>query len=56
VQPFARERRSTWTMPPLALLERPAWSPGRKAAMLFLRAYLVVAVLMLVVKTIQLGH
>jgi Mn2+/Fe2+ NRAMP family transporter len=55
-QPLAKERRSTWTMPPLALLERPAWSPGRKAAMLLLRAYLVVAVLMLVVKTIQLGH
>jgi len=51
-----RERRSTWTMPPLALLERPAWSPGRKAAMITLRGYLVVAVLLLVVKTVQLGH
>ena len=51
-----RERRSTWTMPPLALLERPAFSPGRKAGMLMLRGYLVVAVLLLVVKTIQLGH
>jgi hypothetical protein len=43
-------------MPPLALLERPTWSPGRKAAMLLLRGYLVVAVLLLVVKTVQLGH
>jgi NRAMP (natural resistance-associated macrophage protein)-like metal ion transporter len=51
-----RERRHTWTMPPLALLERPVWSPGRKAAMLLLRGYLVVAVLLLVVKTVQLGH
>jgi Mn2+/Fe2+ NRAMP family transporter len=51
-----RERRSTWTMPPLALLERPVWSPGRKAAMLLLRGYLLVAVLLLLVKTIQLGH
>ena len=51
-----KEKRSTWTMPPLALLERPVWSPGRKAAMLLLRGYLVVAVLMLVVKTIQLSH
>jgi NRAMP (natural resistance-associated macrophage protein)-like metal ion transporter len=50
-----RERR-TWTMPPLALLERPAWSPGRKAGMLLLRGYLVVAVVLLVVKTVQLGH
>jgi NRAMP (natural resistance-associated macrophage protein)-like metal ion transporter len=51
-----KDKRSTWTMPPLALLERPAWSPGRKAGMLVLRGYLVVAVLLLVVKTVQLGH
>jgi Mn2+/Fe2+ NRAMP family transporter len=51
-----RERRHTWTMPPLALLERPLWSPGRKAAMLVLRGYLVIAVLLLVVKSVQLGH
>ncbi len=50
-----RERRQTWTMPPLALLERPVWSPGRRAAMLLLRGYLVVAVALLVVKTVQLG-
>jgi Mn2+/Fe2+ NRAMP family transporter len=56
VEPVSKERRSTWTMPPLALLERPAWSPGRRAAMLLLRAYLLVAVLLLIVKTIQLGH
>jgi Mn2+/Fe2+ NRAMP family transporter len=56
VTPAAPERRATWTMPPLALLDRPVWSPGRKAAMLLLRGYLVVAVLMLVVKTVQLGH
>jgi len=51
-----RQRRQTWTMPPLALLERPVWSPGRKAGMLVLRGYLVVAVLLLIVKTVQLGH
>jgi hypothetical protein len=44
-----------WTMPPLALLSRPTWSPGRKFAMLALRAYLVVSVVLLVVKAIQLG-
>jgi hypothetical protein len=43
-------------MPPLALLERPVWSPGRKGAMLMLRGYLVLAVLLLVIKTVQLGH
>jgi Mn2+/Fe2+ NRAMP family transporter len=52
----SKERRQTWTMPPLALLERPVWSPGRRAAMLLLRGYLVVAVALLVVKTVQLGH
>jgi NRAMP (natural resistance-associated macrophage protein)-like metal ion transporter len=56
IEPMSKERRSTWTMPPLALLERPVWSPGRRAAMLVLRGYLLVAVLLLVVKTIQLGH
>ncbi|HXC45339.1 MAG TPA: hypothetical protein VNU24_01940, partial [Solirubrobacteraceae bacterium] len=48
--------RATWTMPPLALLERPVWSPGRKAGMLMLRGYLVVAMALLVVKTVQLAH
>ncbi len=56
VEKLSPERRATWTMPPLALLERPRWSPGRKTAMLLLRGYLVVAVIMLIVKTIQLGH
>ncbi len=51
-----KARRQTWTMPPLALLERPVFSPGRKAGMLLLRGYLVVAVLLLVIKTVQLGH
>ena len=56
VEKTPKERRTTWTMPPLALLERPVWSPGRKVAMLLLRGYLVVAVVMLIVKTVQLGH
>jgi Mn2+/Fe2+ NRAMP family transporter len=56
LEPISRERRTTWTMPPLALLERPVWSPGRRAAMLVLRGYLLVAVVLLVIKTFQLGH
>ncbi|MGP0100532.1 MAG: NRAMP family divalent metal transporter [Solirubrobacteraceae bacterium] len=56
VEKIPRDRRIAWTMPPLALLERPVWSPGRKAGMLLLRGYLVVAVLLLIVKTVQLGH
>jgi Mn2+/Fe2+ NRAMP family transporter len=53
---IAREGRATWTMPPLTLLRRPVWSPGRKAGMLLLRTYLVLAAVLLIVKTIQLGH
>jgi NRAMP (natural resistance-associated macrophage protein)-like metal ion transporter len=55
-QEVSKERRHTWAMPPLALLERPRWSPGRRVAMLTLRAYLVVAVVLLAVKTVQLSH
>ena len=50
--------RASWRMPPLPELPRPEWSTGRKAAMLALRGYLVVAVLLLLVKVVQiaLGH
>ncbi|HUA47680.1 MAG TPA: Nramp family divalent metal transporter [Solirubrobacteraceae bacterium] len=47
--------REQWTMAPLALLARPQWSTGRKVAMLTLRGYLVVSVILLIVKAIQLG-
>jgi len=47
--------REQWTMPPLALLERPRWSTGRKAAMLTMRGYLVLSVVLLIVKAGQLG-
>jgi Mn2+/Fe2+ NRAMP family transporter len=54
---FAGDRAS-WRMPPLTLLSRPTWSPARRAAILSLRAYLVVAIVLLVVKAIRLaiGH
>jgi Mn2+/Fe2+ NRAMP family transporter len=55
-EPEPPVERATWTMPPLALLERPVWSPGRKTAMLVLRGYLLVAMILLVVKTVQLAH
>jgi Mn2+/Fe2+ NRAMP family transporter len=53
----ARQRRDRerWTMPPLALLDRPAWSPMRVVAVGGLRVYLVVAVLLLLVKSVQLA-
>ena len=47
--------KETWRMPPLALLNRPEWSPSRKFLILALRGYLVVAVILLVVKAIQLA-
>ncbi|MCL2770174.1 MAG: divalent metal cation transporter, partial [Solirubrobacterales bacterium] len=47
--------REQWTMPPLTLLGRPQWSMGRKVAMLALRGYLVVSMVLLIVKAVQLG-
>jgi hypothetical protein len=47
--------KEQWTMPPLALLSRPRWSSGRKVAMLMLRGYLLVSIILLVVKAVQLG-
>ena len=51
----SKEFRANWLMPPLNLLERPKWSKGRLTAMYSLRVYLVVAVVLLLVKAIQLG-
>jgi Mn2+/Fe2+ NRAMP family transporter len=53
--PVSRDERATWRMPPLALLRPVTWSPGLKLGMALLRAYLVVAALLLVVKAIQLS-
>ncbi len=50
-----RERRDTWRMPPLALIERPAWSRGRTLTMYLMYGYLFVAVALLLVKAIELG-
>jgi Mn2+/Fe2+ NRAMP family transporter len=50
--------RYAWRMPPLATLPRPVWSTARKTGMLTLRCYLVIAMLLVVLKVIQLalGH
>ncbi|MBV8194957.1 MAG: divalent metal cation transporter, partial [Candidatus Dormibacteraeota bacterium] len=55
VEPGAREN---WRMPPVNLLTRPPRSAARHVALLALSSYLVVAVLMLLVKAVQLatGH
>ena len=45
-------------MPPLTLLRRPAMSTGRKIGMSALRLYLGVAMILVIVKIVQLalGH
>jgi hypothetical protein len=53
--PMSAHDRENWRMPPLTLLNRPTWSPGRKLAILALRGYLVIAVVLLVIKAVQLA-
>ncbi len=55
VEAMSREQRANWRMPPLNLLSRPKWSRGRVLGMWALRGYLVVAVVLLLVKAIELG-
>lgn len=52
---MSAEDKLNWRMPALALLQRPQWSPGRRVAMLSMQAYLAIAVLMLVVKAVQIA-
>jgi hypothetical protein len=47
--------REQWTMPPIALLDRPPESTGRRVAMLAMEAYLFVAIVILVIKAFQLA-
>ena len=53
--PVPRSERSTWRMPPLALLKPVTWSPPTRLGMIVLRSYLVISVLLLIVKAVQLG-
>ena len=54
-EPQPRQYRENWRMPPLAFLGRPVWSRGRLVAMWALRGYLIVAVVLLVVRAVQIG-
>jgi hypothetical protein len=47
--------KEQWTMPPIALLARPQASTSRKAAMLSMQAYLLLAVALRAVKAVQLA-
>jgi Mn2+/Fe2+ NRAMP family transporter len=50
-----RVPREQWTMAPIALLERPQLSTGRRAVMRLMSGYLVLAVILLIVKAVQLA-
>jgi NRAMP (natural resistance-associated macrophage protein)-like metal ion transporter len=52
---MSHNEKLSWRMPPLALLKPVKWSPGLRFGMLSLRAYLVLAVVLLLVKAVQLG-
>jgi len=52
---MSQQERTNWRMPPLALLQPVQWSPVTKLAVLLLRGYLVVSVILLAVKAVQLG-
>jgi hypothetical protein len=47
--------KEQWTMPPATLLSRPRASMVRRVAMLSLGGYMVVALVMLIVKSVQLA-
>lgn len=47
--------RANWSTPNLATLTRPIMSPGRRAGLIALRGYLVVAVVLVIVKIVQVG-
>jgi Mn2+/Fe2+ NRAMP family transporter len=55
IEPISSVPKEQWTMPPLALLARPQWSTNRKAAMVTLRVYLLISMILLVVKAVRLG-
>ena len=53
-----RSERSTWRMPPIALLKAPKLSTGRRLGLSVLRIYLLIAMILVIVRVIQLalGH
>ena len=54
-QPAGHADRQNWRMPPLNLLRRPAMSAGRKVGMAALRLYLGVAMVLVIIKIVQLA-
>ena len=54
--PVDRSQRMTWRTPPLATLPPYRWSPSLRLAMVLLRGYLILCVVLLAVKVVQLSH
>jgi Mn2+/Fe2+ NRAMP family transporter len=53
--PVDRSGRMTWRMPPLALLDRPVMSTGRKLAMSGMWLYLAIAMILVIVRITELA-
>jgi len=53
--PVDRTGRDDWRMPPLETLTRPVMATGRKIGMSALRGYLFVALVLVVIKLVQVG-
>src|ERR1035441_4172853 len=53
-----RRDRDTWRMPPLNMLSKPIMSTGRKLGLSALRSYLAIAMILVIVKIVQvaIGH
>jgi Mn2+/Fe2+ NRAMP family transporter len=53
-----RRDRETWRMPPLNMLTKPVMSTGRKIALTILRSYLAIAMVLVIVRLVQMaiGH
>jgi Mn2+/Fe2+ NRAMP family transporter len=53
-----RRDRETWRMPPLNVLTKPVMSTGRKVALTILRSYLAIAMILVIVRLVQMaiGH
>jgi len=50
-----RRDRETWRMPPLTMLSKPAMSTGRKVALTILRSYLAIAMVLVILRIIQMA-
>jgi hypothetical protein len=50
-----RRERATWRMPPLALLTTPKLSGGRRLGLSVLRTYLLLAMVLVIVRVVQLA-